>query len=279
MKLGIMQPTYIPWVGYFDMIDQVDLFVLLDHVQFSKQSWQQRNQIKTPKGLEWLTVPVEVKGKARQAILDVQIQSAHFASKHVRSLEMHYRRAAHGAAVTAEFAHLLRREPPWDRLVELNVALIRSICARLGITTPLVRSSTLSPQGKRTDALVSICEQLTGTHYLATLGSAMYLLDDLHLFEARGLTVTFHHYVHPTYTQLYRPFVPYASAIDLLCNEGPNALSVVRSGRRPDLSPAEAQQIILPRGSTGFDQSSANTILIPDAAMSEASLTALGTRA
>jgi hypothetical protein len=251
MKLGIMQPTYIPWVGYFDMIDQVDMFVLLDHVQFSKQSWQQRNQIKTPKGLEWLTVPVEVKGKLGQAIPDVQIQSAHFVNKHVRSLEMHYRRATHGAAVTEAFARLLRREPPWERLVELNVALIRWMCARLGITTPLVRSSTLSPQGKRTEALVSICEQLAATQYLATLGSAMYLLEERHFFEARGLPVTFHHYVHPTYTQLYPPFMPYASAIDLLCNEGPNALSVVRSGRRPELSPAEARRIIgYPEGPT-----------------------------
>jgi WbqC-like protein family len=255
MKIGIMQPTYMPWIGYFDMIDQVGMFVLLDHVQFSKQSWQQRNQIKTPKGLEWLTVPVEVKGKSRQSILDVQIQSAHFVNKHVRALQMHYRQAAHGPAVTEEFARLLQRDPPWDRLVELNVALIGWMCARLGITTPVVRSSTLSPQGKRTEALVSICEQLGATSYLATLGSATYLLGDLHSFEDRGLPVTFHHYVHPTYTQMYPPFVPYASAIDLICNEGPNALSVVRSGRRPDLAPAAALQM------TVFGQGSAETIL------------------
>jgi hypothetical protein len=187
MLIGIMQPTYVPWVGFFDMIDRVDTFVLLDHVQFSKQSWQQRNQIKTPKGLEWLTVPVGVTGKSRQSIRDVQIQSAHFAKKHVHALEMHYSRAAHGREVTGEFARLILREPPWDRLVELNVALIGWICVRLGITTPIVRSSTLSPQGDRTEALVAICEQLGGTRYLATPGSANYLLGDLHFFEARGL--------------------------------------------------------------------------------------------
>ena len=151
------------------------------------------------------------------------------------TLEVHYARAAHGAAITDVFAGLLLREPPWDRLVEMNVALIGWMCTALGIHTPVIRSSTLSPQGERTEALVSICEQLGGTHYLSALGSAEYLLADLHFFETRGIPVTFHHYVHPTYTQLYPPFVPFASAIDLLCNEGPAALAVVRSGRRPDL--------------------------------------------
>jgi hypothetical protein len=249
MKLGIMQPTYIPWVGYFDMIDQVDMFVLLDHVQFSKQSWQQRNRLKSPKGLEWLTVPVEIKGKSRQSILDVRIHSAQFAKKHVHSVQTLYNRAAHASEVAAEFARMLLRDPPWDRLVELNVALICWICGRLGIATPIVRSSALSPQGERTHALVSICNRLGATDYLATRGSADYLLDDLHLFETRGLAVTFHHYVHPTYTQLYPPFVPYASALDLLCNEGPTAPDVLRSGRRADLSPTEVAADHLEAGS------------------------------
>jgi hypothetical protein len=253
MKIGIMQPTYLPWIGYFDMMDQVDTFVLLDHVQFAKRSWQQRNRIKTPHGLEWLTVPVEVKGKWRQSILDVRVHTAQFAKKHVHTLEIHYGRATHGAAVIRELAGLLLREPPWDRLAELNVALIDWLCRGLGVLTPVVRSSTLSPRGERTEALVSICEQLGGTHYLSALGSAEYLLADLHLFEARGIRVTFQHYVHPTYTQLYPPFVPYASAIDLLCNEGPGALAVVRSGRRPDLSPAEVRRTFETREAASVD--------------------------
>ncbi len=253
MKIGIMQPTYLPWIGYFDMMDQVDTFVLLDHVQFSKQSWQQRNRIKTPHGLEWLTVPVEVKGKSRQSIVDVRVQTAQFAKKHVHALEMHYARAAFGAAVIRELAGLLLREPPWESLAELNVALIGWISRSLGIVTPVVRSSTVAPRGERTEALVSICEQLGGTHYLSALGSAEYLLGDLHFFEARGIPVTFHHYVHPKYTQLYPPFVPYASAIDLLCNEGPGALAVLRSGRRPDLSPAAVRQTLETREAASVD--------------------------
>jgi hypothetical protein len=253
MKIGIMQPTYLPWIGYFDMMDQVDTFVLLDHVQFSKQSWQQRNRIKTPQGLEWLTVPVDVKGRSRQSIRDVRIHTAQFAKKHVHALEMHYGRAAYRAAVIRELAGLLLREPPWDRLAELNVALIGWLGRALGVLTPVVRSSTLSPRGERTEALVSICEQLGGTHYLATLGSAESLLADLHVFEARGIPVTFHHYVHPTYTQLYPPFVPYASAIDLLCNTGSGALAVVRSGRRPDLSPAEVRRTLENREAASVD--------------------------
>jgi hypothetical protein len=255
MQIGIMQPTYLPWIGYFDMIDQVDTFVLLDHVQFSKQSWQQRNRIKTPNGLEWLTVPVDVKGKSRQAIVEVRLHAAHFAKKHVHALEMHYARAAYGAAFLRELADLLLREPPWESLAELNVALIGWLCRALGILTPVVRSSTLSPQGERTEALVSICQQLGGTQYLSALGSAEYLLGDLHVFEVAGIPVTFHHYVHPRYTQLYPPFVPYASAIDLLCNEGPGALAVLRSGRRPGLAPADVPRTFENREAESLDRS------------------------
>jgi hypothetical protein len=246
MKIGIMQPTYLPWIGYFDMMDQVDTFVLLDHVQFSKQSWQQRNRMKTAKGLEWLTVPVEVRGKSQQCILDAEVHGAHFARKHARALEMNYAKAAHGKAVLKELCALLQREPAWERLADLNVALIGWMRETLGIKTPVVRSSTLQVEGERTEALVTICEQLGGTRYLSALGSAEYLLGDMHFFEERGIPVTFHHYCHPTYTQLYPPFVPYASTVDLLCNEGPASLEIVRSGRRPDLTPEEVRQKAAP---------------------------------
>src|SRR5579864_5457599 len=92
MKVAISQPTYLPWLGYLDLIDQVDTFVLLDNVQFEKQSWQQRNRIKTPTGLQWLTVPVIFKGRFGQHIQDVEIRED-FAAKHLRALELNYRRA------------------------------------------------------------------------------------------------------------------------------------------------------------------------------------------
>src|SRR5580704_12957199 len=93
VKVAISQPTYLPWLGYFDLIDQVDVFVLLDNVQFEKQSWQQRNRIKTPTGLQWLTVPVIFRGRFGQLIKDVEIREAEFWRNHLRAIELNYRRA------------------------------------------------------------------------------------------------------------------------------------------------------------------------------------------
>ena len=93
MKVAISQPTYLPWSGYFDLIDQVDVFILLDDVQFEKQSWQQRNRIKTPVGLQWLTVPVVFRGRLGQLIKDVEIRTADFCRDHCRAIELNYRRA------------------------------------------------------------------------------------------------------------------------------------------------------------------------------------------
>ena len=93
MKIAISQPTYLPWIGYFDLIDQVDVFVLLDDVQFEKRSWQQRNRIKTPLGLQWLTVPVISRGRREQLINQVEIETPQFSRDHCRAVEHNYRRA------------------------------------------------------------------------------------------------------------------------------------------------------------------------------------------
>lgn len=235
--VAIMQPTYLPWVGYFDMIDQCDLFVLLDCVQFDKRSWQQRNRVKTANGEVWLTVPVLSKGRREQRIADVEIDPAgEFPGKHVRTLQHGYGRAPHRTPFLEDLTTVL--ESRTSRLADLNAAIIERVCRALSVTTPLVRSSTLDAQGHKVDRLMSICRLVAATRYISPLGSRPYIDED-NQFAAGGIELRYHHYVHPSYSQLHGPFVSHMSAVDLILNEGPAAGEIMRSGRRPLLTHEE----------------------------------------
>ena len=121
MKVAISQPTYLPWMGYFDLMDQVDVFVILDSVQFEKRSWQQRNRIKTLAGLQWLTVPVAVRGKQGQLIHEVEIQEPAFWENHLRNIELNYRRTPHFETYYTQFANVYKESLSSFRLVDLNL--------------------------------------------------------------------------------------------------------------------------------------------------------------
>ena len=239
MKVAIAQPTYLPWLGYFDLLDQVDQFVVLDTVQFEKQSWQQRNRIKTPTGLLWLTIPVVFRGRLSQRIVDVEIREAEFWSGHLRALELNYRRAPFFDKYYPELSELMRSASSELRLAELTIALLHWLVEVLGIKTPIVRSSELPVEGKRTHLLAEICGLLGAKSYVSPLGSAAYLLNDLTILNSRGVEVVFQNYEHPMYRQLFPPFQAHASVIDLLFNEGSNSLATIRSGRREPFSPAQ----------------------------------------
>ena len=240
MKVAISQPTYLPWIGYFDLIDQVDLFVLLDNVQFEKRSWQQRNRIKTPAGLQWLTIPVASRGKREQRIVDVEVSEPEFWRDHLCTIDLNYRRAPFFKIYFDSLSQCVEREVAQSNLSRLTIGIIGWLKDSLGINTRMIRSSDLPVQGKRTELLANICASLGASEYLCPLGSADYLLGDLPLMTSQGIEVRFHHYEHPEYRQLYPQFLPYACALDLLFNEGENALNIIRRGRRASFSPEEA---------------------------------------
>jgi UDP-2,4-diacetamido-2,4,6-trideoxy-beta-L-altropyranose hydrolase len=240
-KIAIAQPTYLPWLGYFDLLDQVDKFVLLDTVQFSKQSWQQRNRIKTPTGLQWLTVPVVFRGRLGQRIVDAEIREPEFWRDHLRTIELNYRRAPFFDLYYPALSELLRAGSSGLRLAELTITLFRWLSEVLGIKTPIVRSSELAAEGKRTQLLAEICSLSGATTYVSPLGSADYLLHEMPILTGRGVTVVFQHYEHPLYHQLFPPFQAHASVLDLLFNEGENSLATIRSGRRPPFTPSEVE--------------------------------------
>jgi hypothetical protein len=224
---AIMQPTYLPWAGYFGMMDRVDVFILLDTVQFAKRSWQQRNQIKTAQGPLMLTVPVLSKGAREQRINQVVIdRSRDFPASHVKAIELAYRRAPYfGRYAPALFA-LLRR--PEEQLCHLTILLIEWLKAELGITTELQRTSDLGTTGSRAELLADVCAAIGATHYLSPPGSREYM-EASDAFAERGIVVAYHEFAHPEYPQLGKGFVPYMSVIDLLFNAGPDSLGIIRS--------------------------------------------------
>ena len=146
-------------------------------------------------------------------------------------MELNYRRAPFFAEYFPALSELLRSASAGLRLAELTIGLLRWLAEELGIKTPIVRSSELAAQGKRTDLLAEICNLSGATTYVSPLGSADYLLSELPILTGRGVDVVFQHYEHPTYRQLFPPFQAHASTLDLLFNEGENALAIIRSGR------------------------------------------------
>jgi hypothetical protein len=237
VKIAIAQPTFLPWLGYFDLIHQVDCFVLLDDVQFEKQSWQQRNRIKGPSGLQWLTVPVVFRGRLSQRIVEVEIREPDFWKTHLRAIELSYRRTPYFDQYFPQLAKIFQAHN--GLLAELNCSVIGWLCELLGIFTKRVRSSELKQSGKRSELLVNLCRRLGANSYLSPLGSAGYLLEELGWFSDAGIQVAFQHYEHPRYRQLFSPFCPYATVLDLIFNEGSRSMEIVRSGRRVPFAPEE----------------------------------------
>jgi len=227
----ISQPTFLPWCGWFDLADQSDAMILLDDVSFSRQSWQQRNRIRTPNGLEFLSVPVKTAGRSGQKILECELAAEPFLEKMLKSLRINYAKAPFFAAAIDEFSSVMQAAVATGRLVELNCALIAWMAKRLCITTPMIRASTLGAGGQRGEHVAALCESVKADRYLSPAGAEAYLLDDRLAFDRRGISIWLHVYKQPEYRQIFSPFMPYASALDLIFNAGPEAPEVMRSGR------------------------------------------------
>lgn len=224
-----MQPTYLPWMGYFDLIDQSDLFVFLDNVQFEKQSWQQRNRIKTAQGPLWLTVPVYQ--RLGQKIVDVRINSkGGWKRKHRMSLHVNYNKSSFWPMFSPIFEKIYQQE--WDFLVELNIHLIELICQKLKVEYNFIRTSQLeSAHGKNVDLLISICQSVGADIYLSPAGSKTYLTSN-QSFKKKRILLKYHQYEHPTHPQLYGDFISHLSVVDVLFNKGPQAKNIILSGRK-----------------------------------------------
>lgn len=226
-RAAIMQPTYLPWIGYFALMESVDHFVLLDTVAFDKRSWQQRNRIKTADGAAWLTLPVRSKGKSGQLISDVVIEEPDRAlARHRASIEHAYAKAPHfGDCAPALFEAFAA--PPMQ-LCELTIRLIALLRGMLDIETPLCRASALEVDGDRAGRLAGLCAALDADEYVSPPAAAAYLEKERAAFDEARISISYFDYPHPVYPQLHGEFLSHMSAIDLLFNAGPEAGRIMR---------------------------------------------------
>lgn len=229
-SVAILQPGYLPWLGFFDQMAAVDIFVYYDDVQYDKHGWRNRNRIKVPGGSAWLTVPVFHTGLDKPLINEVRIDNTRdWSRKHSRTLRQNYARAEHASPYLDELEALLGKG--WSMLVDLDLAVIELMRGWLHIRTKTVRSSVLGIHGSQSERLLSICRHLGATRYLSGASAREYL--DVGKFEAENIRVEWQDYVHPVYPQQHGPFVPYLSAVDLIFNVGEQGLSLLRQRRAP----------------------------------------------
>jgi hypothetical protein len=221
----VLQPGYLPWLGFFDQLRRADVFVYYDDVQYDKHGWRNRNRIKTQRGPLWLTVPVRHGGFPR--ILDVEIDGGTpWARKHVASIRQAYARAPFLTRYLPALEELLERK--WERLVDLDIACVNVMAAWFGLQRRIERASALGIDGGRSERLVDVCRHFGATRYVSGDAARAYL--DVPLFERHAIQVEWQQYTHPTYPQLHGDFVPYLSALDLLLNCGDEAPLIAFSG-------------------------------------------------
>lgn len=223
----IHQPSYLPWVPYFDKILRSDLFVFLDDVQFQKNGMQNRNQVKTPAGAVWLTVPVT--HSFGQTIRDTKIADARALVKHVKTLKMNYAKSSHCDEVTALLEPHLTAS--WDNLADLNCAITEAILGYLGYKGDIVRSSELKAGGTGSDLVLDICRKCGADVYLSGAGGKNYMV--LEDFEKAGIEVVFQSYSNVEYPQLHPKagFIADLSVVDALYNCGAETVGVIERGR------------------------------------------------
>ncbi len=229
-KIFIQQPNYLPWIGYFEQIDYVDTFVFFDDVEYIKRSWQNRNRIKTPHGESMLTVPVLTSSRSGQHLKDVEIIHRNdWVRKHIKSMELSYRKARYFGDYWDGIKVLI--ESKYECLCDLNCALIERVSRLLGIDTRFKRSSELQVNiTHRENRVIEICKKLD-SHYLYNGKRIKEFMLPEYFIEA-GITVELQDYRCESYNQLWNDeFVPYLSILDLLFNEGPNSLDIIRKGQ------------------------------------------------
>lgn len=231
MIVSINQPAYLPWPGYFSRIRASDLHIVLDHVQFEKNSFTNRNRVRTPQGWTWLTVPVRTKGRFGELpIHDVDIDGERvWATKHWATLRQNYAKARHFGEHAPFFEALYAR--PWRKLGALLEAATGHLLEALGIRTRLARSSAMAVAGRKSELVLNLCRAAGATVYLSGPLGRNYL--DETAFREAGIDVRYHDYAPPAYAQAYPGFEPGLSAIDLLFNHGPEAARLLDSGGRP----------------------------------------------
>jgi hypothetical protein len=224
-KVAIIQSNYIPWKGYFDIINMVDEFILYDDVQYTKGDWRNRNRIKTLKGTKWLTIPV--KHNFGQKIIDTVTQNPYWMHKHWDSIQSNYVKAQYFSLYKTFFKELYVNLNE-TYLSRINYQFLKPICDILGIKTKFSWVMDYKITGGKTERLVDLCRKMNATEYLTGSSAKSYIKEDL--FAKEGIKLNYMDYSgYPEYQQLYPPFEHQVSIIDLIFNTGPNATQYMKS--------------------------------------------------
>jgi hypothetical protein len=225
MIVSINQPAYLPWLGYFHRIAISDAHIVLDHVQLEKNSFTNRNKIRTRESWGWLTVPVQTAGKFGDlSIKEVEIANQKpWATKHWQTLRLNYSKAPFFDQHAAFFESIYGRR--WEKLGELAREITKYLLDAFGIGTKLYFSSQMAVSGKKDELVLDLCRELGATVYISGPLGRNYLQEEL--FSHQQIAVRYDDYQHPVYPQVYPGFAPYMAAIDLLFNCGPASLELM----------------------------------------------------
>jgi hypothetical protein len=218
--LSAHQPAYLPWLGYLEKIARADMFVFLDTVQFEKNSYINRNKIRTPHGVQWLTIPVKTKGHITSTLRDTSIDDAQpWRNKHLKSIEANYGKAAHFKDCFPRLEKMF--SIPESNLAELCWQQLQMWLNEFEIGTTVIRSSELSIKSRKSNLMLDICEQLGASQYLSGILGRRYL--DEEAFRLAGIKIEYQDFQHPIYTQIWGDFVPYMGVVDywMNCGAGP----------------------------------------------------------
>lgn len=217
MKVVILQSNYVPWKGYFDLINDADIFVYYDEVQYTKNDWRNRNRIYTKNGLQWITIPIPADA-VKKKISEVDIHDKSWQEQHHKTISMGYSKAPYFEQLKPilEDTYLHYQ---WNKLIDVDRYLIEKISRMIGIDTRFIDSKDLVLEGDRVERLIHLLKQLKADTYISGPAAKAYLEGSEKQFEEAGIDLKFKDYGgYPTYPQLKEPFENSASIIDLLAN-------------------------------------------------------------
>jgi len=224
MRIAIMQPGYLPWLGFFELMHNCDQFILLDDVQYTNKDWRNRNRIRCKHGWFWLSVPVLTKNKRFQLISESKINpSINWRNKHLHAIEINYHKARYFNQYFPSLEEIINRR--WDYLIDLNSALINWLVLELKINKTIIRASVLNTGGECEDKIIAICNKLGADELYDSKAASSFL--DINKFHNQGINIIFQDFHHPIYKQIYQPFISHMSIVDLLFNHGPDSLGII----------------------------------------------------
>lgn len=226
MILTAHQPVYLPWLGLFHKIALAEQYCVFDIAQYQTKDFNNRNKIKTNAGPIWLTVPVESKNHFEKRIADVRIVRNGWNRKHVKSIELAYKKAPYFEQYFPDLRNLLNRD--YEFLTDLNTDMLELFLSQIGLPRPIMRATAYDFKGKKSDLVLDMCLTLGADRYI--FGALGRDYADVESFKRAGVTTYFQDYRHPTYRQLHGVFEPCMSVIDLIYNEGPRSLDILMSG-------------------------------------------------